>query len=113
MVVLVGTLTGRAAICCRIGLHSLTLDGLTTTYTDTIRAQRDTLQRVLDRADLLHIPGDLRQVDVDEKVRKGLILEIADAAGYVGIAFVVGPRERLTCLLPQFGPAVPQLVLEV
>ena len=91
MVVLVSTLTCRAPVCRRIRFQPLTLDGLTATYADTIRAQRDALQRPLDRADFLHVARDLRQVHVDEKVGKGLVLEVADAAGNVGIAFVVGP----------------------
>ena len=48
-----------------------------------------------------------------EQVGEGLILEIVDSTGNIGIAFVVGPREHLTRLVPQFAPSVPQLVLEV
>ena len=113
MGVLMRTLTCRASIYCRIRLESLTLDGLTTTDADTVRAQRNALQGALDRSDFLHIAGDLRQVDVDQQVGKGLILQIADAAGNIGIAFVVGPREHLARLVPQFAPSIPQLVLEV
>jgi protein SCO1 len=106
------TLTRRASICCRIRFQSFTLDRLATTDADAVRPQRDAFQRALDRTDFLHIAGDLRQVDVDQQVGKGLILEIADAAGDIGIAFGVRPREHLAYLVPQFAPSVSQLVLE-
>jgi len=113
MVMLIRALTCCAAVCCRIRFQTLALDGLTTTYADTVCAQRDAFQGALDGTDFLHIAGDLRQVDVDEQVGEGLILEIVDSTGNIGIAFVVGPREHLTRLVPQFAPSVPQLVLEV
>lgn len=113
MVVLIRTLTRCTPVCCRIRFQSLALDRLTTTYADTVCAQRNAFQGALDSADFLYIPGDLCQVDVDEQVGERLILEIVDPTGDIGVAFVVGPQEDLACLVPQFAPSVPQLVLEV
>lgn len=113
MGLLIRALTHRASICRGVGFQTLTLDRLTAANADTVRAERDTLQRTLDCSDLLHVAGDLRQIYVYQEVGEGSILEIADAARDIGIVFVVGPGQRLASLVPQFVPSVPQLVLEV
>lgn len=95
-----------------MGFQALPLDRLPATDADAVRAQRYTPQRALDRSDFLNIARDLRQIDIDQKVSKGLILEVTDAAGNIGVAFVVGAPQRLARLVPQCGPPLPQLVLE-
>ena len=89
------------------------LDRLSAAHTDAVSAQGYALQRALDGADFLHIPGDLRQIDVDQQVRQGLLLEVGDAPGYLGVALVVGPGERLADLVAQGAPSAPELVLEM
>lgn len=70
-------------------LQALMLYRLPATYAASVSAQRYALQRTLDRADLLHVARDLRQVDIDQQVGEGLVLEIAHAAGDVGVALVL------------------------
>lgn len=112
VVVLVCALAGRTPICRRIGFQALALDRLSAAHADAVRAQRYALQRTLDIADLLHIARDFRQIDIDQEVGEGLVLEIADAAGDIGVAFIFGPNQRFPGLVPQFAPSVAQLVLE-
>ena len=74
MVVLVRTLTRRAPICRWISFQALTLDRLPAAYAVTVGAERYALQRTLDRADFLHVTGNFRQIDIDQKVGERLIL---------------------------------------
>jgi len=96
-----------------MGFQALTLDRLSAAYTDTVCAERYALQRTLDHADFLHVAGNLRQIDIDQEVGERLILEVAYAAGDIGIAFVIGTRQRLAYFVPQLTPSLPQLVLEM
>lgn len=113
MAVLVRTLTGRAAIGYGIGLEAFMLDGLSAAHAYAIRTQRHAPQRPLDRENLLGGARHLRQIDIDQEVSEGQVLQIAHAAGDLGIALVFRARERLARLVPQLAPSVPQLVLEV
>lgn len=110
---LVGTLTGRTSVGRRLGLEPLTLYGLSATHAGAISAQCYALQRTLDRADFLNVTRDLRQVDVDQEVGERLVLEIAYTAGNIGVAFILGAREYVPCLVAQLTPSVAQLVLEM
>src|SRR5579883_2703595 len=112
VIVLIGALTRRASVCCRKSFQALALDRLSTAHADAIRPERYALQRTLDRTDLLHVPRDLGQIDIDQEIGEGLVLEIADAAGDIGIGLVVGSRQRLARLLAQLEPSLPQPVLE-
>src|SRR5579863_10020382 len=100
MVLLMGTLTCCAPICSGMSFEALTLDRLSATDADAVGAECDAPQRALDRSDFVHVTRDLGQIDIDQKVSEALILEIAHTAGDIGVAFVVGARQRLTHLVP-------------
>ena len=86
-----------------MSFQTLTLDRLPATHAHAVCAERHALESALDRADLPHVTRDLGE---------GLILEIADAAGDIGVGLVVGPRRSGARLIAQRAPSLPQLVLE-